>query len=101
MTTRVKWLCDGKRQIDRFGAWVRVQEGEISDHPTDELIRVKEGVHYELAPLKPAFAEEEKSPDDAPQGAETGKGKVAHKKAASKKAAARKRGRRRVIKSKE
>ena len=46
-TTKVKWLMDGKRQIERFGSWVWVNEGEVSDHPTDQLGILKEGIHFE------------------------------------------------------
>lgn len=53
-TTKVQWLIDGKRQTDRFGNWVAVKADEISDHPTDQLFRLKAGVHYDLVLDAPA-----------------------------------------------
>ena len=106
-TTKVKWLMDGKRQTNRLGAWVSVKEGEVSDHPTDQLYRLKSGVHYEVvsdeAPkAKPVSSApvKEKSPEKGSDGVmpEAGKLPLISKPADEK---PKKRGKRRIIKSKE
>ena len=58
MLRKVKWLMDGKRQTDRFGSWERVEEGQVSDWPVDQLHRIKEGVHFEY------FEEPEDEPSE-------------------------------------